>query len=292
MSQKSLNLDYDIQKKLQMDWETKLIKTYFLVSEYSWILKVHNERYSNNNTPKFTDIEVASIYIFCTIDDFKLRTKKSIYEYANRHLRSWFPDLPKYEAFNHRVNELSECFRYLAIFVNTDKIAQHADFQRQLIEYTGDSMPIVMAKGVRGAKAKVATEIAALGYCATKKMYYHGLKLHNLNVVASGNQLPHPALSTLSSAAVHDYNVFKNELLHLARNSKCYLDSAYYDRSNKEFIEQQYNVTICAIAKRKRGQIELFFEQKLQNTAISKLRQPIESFFNWIIEKNRHSGCF
>ena len=83
MSQKSLNLDYDIQKKLQMDWETKLIKTYFLVSEYSWILKVHNERYSNNNTPKFTDIEVASIYIFCTIDDFKLRTKKSIYEYAN-----------------------------------------------------------------------------------------------------------------------------------------------------------------------------------------------------------------
>ena len=200
--------------------------------------------------------------------------------------------MPKYEAFNHRVNELSECFRYLAIFVNTDKIAQHADFQRQLIEYTGDSMPIVMAKGVRGAKAKVATEIAALGYCATKKMYYHGLKLHNLNVVASGNQLPHPALSTLSSAAVHDYNVFKNELLHLARNSKCYLDSAYYDRSNKEFIEQQYNVTICAIAKRKRGQIELFFEQKLQNTAISKLRQPIESFFNWIIEKNRHSGCF
>lgn len=285
MSQKVLNLDYNIQKKLKMDWETKLIRTYFIVSEYSWIFEVHNERFSNNNTPKFTDIEVASIYIFCTIDDFKLRTKKAIYEYANRHLRSWFPKLPKYEAFNYRVNELNECFRYLAVFINKEKIAQHADFHKEKIEYAGDSMPIVMAKGVRGATAKVATEIANLGYCATKKMYYYGLKLHNLNVVASSNHLPHPALSTLSSASAHDYNVFKNELLHQARNSKCYLDSAYYDLSNKEFIEQEYNVTICAIAKRKRGQIELFFDQKLQNTAISRLRQPIEGFFNWIIEK-------
>ncbi|MFT6741064.1 MAG: hypothetical protein ACJAVF_002578, partial [Paraglaciecola sp.] len=29
-----------------MDWETKLIKVYFLVSEYSWIFEVYNERYS------------------------------------------------------------------------------------------------------------------------------------------------------------------------------------------------------------------------------------------------------
>jgi hypothetical protein len=31
--------------------------------------------------------------------------------------------------------------------------------------------------------------------------------------------------------------------------------------------------------------IELFFDQKLHNTAISSLRQPIEGFFNWFIEK-------
>lgn len=268
-----------------MDWETKLIKVYFLVSEYSWIFEVYNERYSPNNTPKFTDIEVASIYIFCTIDDFKLKTKKSIHQYADRHLRSWFPELPKYEAFNHRVNELSECFRHLATFINKERIAQHPDFQHQVIEYSGDSMPIFMAKGVRGATAKVATEIANFGYCATKRIYYHGLKLHNLNVVASQKCLPHPALSTLSSASAHDYEVFKNELLHLARNSKCYLDSAYYDLKNKDFILKQYNVVICAIAKRKRGQKELFADQKLQNTAISGLRQPIEAFFNWLIEK-------
>jgi hypothetical protein len=33
------------------------------------------------------------------------------------------------------------------------------------------------------------------------------------------------------------------------------------------------------------GQKELFTDQKIQNTAISRLRQPIEGFFNWLIEK-------
>jgi hypothetical protein len=39
-----------------------------------------------------------------------------------------------------------------------------------------------------------------------------------------------------------------------------------------------------AIEKRKRGQKHLFADQKLLNTAISSLRQPIESYFNWLIE--------
>lgn len=56
-------------------------------------------------------------------------------------------------------------------------------------------MPIVMSKGARSSNAKVALEIASLGYCATKKMFYHELKLHNLNVVASESRLPPPALS-------------------------------------------------------------------------------------------------
>jgi len=267
-----------------MDWETKLVATYFLISEYSWIFEVFNERFGNNNTPKFTDIEVATVYIFCTTDDFSLHTKKAIHKYAKRHLRSWFPCLPKYEAFSYRVNKLSECFRYLNLYINEEKIAKHIDFKGNVLEFSGDSVPIVMAKGKGSVKAKVAKEIANFGYCATKKMHYHGLKLHNLNVIASANKLPHPAISTLSSASAHDYEVFKNELIHLARGSKLYLDSAYYDEGNKAFYEQKYNVTICAIAKRKRGQKSLFADQKYRNTAFSKLRQPIEGYFNWLIE--------
>lgn len=268
-----------------MDWETKLIMTYFLVSEYSWIFETCNERFSNNNTPKFTDVEAATIYFFCTTDSFHLHTKKSIYEYAARHLRSWFPDLPKYEAFSYRINQLSSSFRHLAIHINKNHISNHADFQHDIIECVGDSMPIMLSKGSRSSSAKVAKEIANQGYCATKKVWYHGLKLHNLNVVASQSKLPHPMQSTLSSASEHDYEVFKNDLLPLLKNAKCYLDSAYFDEANQEYYEKEYNVKIYAIAKRQRGQTELFVDQISQNTMISRLRQPIEAFFNWLIEK-------
>ena len=37
MSQKYVNLIIRTIKLISMDWETKLIKTYFLVSEYAWI---------------------------------------------------------------------------------------------------------------------------------------------------------------------------------------------------------------------------------------------------------------
>ena len=272
-------------KLISMEWETNLIKTYFLVSEYFWIFDACNERFSNNNTPKFTDIEVATIYFFCTTDEFGLDTKKVIYSYADRHLRTWFPNLPKYEAFCYRVNQLSEAFRYLAMAINKDYLSQHNDYQNDVIELIGNSLPIMMAKGSRSFSAKVATSIAEQGYCATKKMYYHGLKLHCLNVVASEKKLPHPMFSTLSSAAVHDYEIFKNDLLPNLSHSKCYLDSAYFDESNKAYYREKYNVEIHAIAKKQRGQKELFADQNYTNTMISRLRQPIEGFFNWLIEK-------
>lgn len=34
----------------------------------------------------------------------------------------------------------------------------------------------------------------------------------------------------------------------------------------------------------KRGKKALFYDQTCQNTAISRVRQPIEGYFNWLIE--------
>jgi hypothetical protein len=39
------------------------------------------------------------------------------------------------------------------------------------------------------------------------------------------------------------------------------------------------------IQKRKRGQSELDATQKLMNKVFSSVRQPIESFFQWVFEK-------
>ena len=105
-----------------------------------------------------------------------------------------------------------------------------------------------------------------------------------LNGVASEAKLPHACLTTLSSAANHDYDVFKNELLPHISHAKCYLDSAYLDEKNKQYFKEKYDVTILAIEKRKRGQQNLFTDQKWLNTAVSSIRQPIESYFNWLTQ--------
>jgi hypothetical protein len=39
---------------------------------------------------------------------------KQIYEYARDHLRSWFPLLPSYEAFNMRLNRMEEAFKFIS----------------------------------------------------------------------------------------------------------------------------------------------------------------------------------
>lgn len=267
-----------------MTWEMKLITTYDKICSYLPYLSLHLIRMSNNYQPAFTDAEVMTIYCYCTSDTLKLHGKKEIYTYADRHLRSWFPKLPKYEAFNARINALNDSFRLLSMLVINDLNAKNPEFHAAVREFICDSLPIMLAKAQRTKRAKVAREIATSGYCATKKLAYYGFKLHAANLMATDAKLPDLSVIALSSAAAHDNKVFKEQIAPHCRNAKCYADSAYCDQAGAAEILTNFNVTVCPIQKRKKGQKELSFNQKCQNTAISTIRQPIEGFFNWLIE--------
>jgi len=41
-----------------------------------------------------------------------------------------------------------------------------------------DSFPVALAKQGHRFKAKVAPELADVGYCATKKLYFYGVRAH------------------------------------------------------------------------------------------------------------------
>lgn len=262
-----------------------LIKTYAKVCHYFGKLSFYTVRNSNNYQPNFTDEETICIYLFCTTDDLKLHTKKEIYSYADRHLRSWFPKLPKYEAFCARINKLNDCFRLLSELIINDLNLSNPEFYAVEREFICDSLPIMLAKAQRTKKAKVAAEIASTGYCATKKLAYYGFKIHSSNLMAADDKLPSLSVVALTSAAVHDNKAFKELIAPLCPHSKCYTDSAYFDKSGAKELMMNYNVTVCAVQKRQKGQKELFFDQKCQNTAVSTVRQPIEGFFAWLIEK-------
>jgi hypothetical protein len=60
---------------------------------------------------------------------------------------------------------------------------------------------------------------------------------------------------------------------------------AYCDQSMKERLTQEQNLDVLTSVKKKKGQDRLAAADKLFSEAVSKVRQPIESLFNWINEK-------
>ena len=88
--------------------ELKLIAMYLYISDiYKNELMYSCLRFSNNSEPEFTDAEVMTIYLYAMHVEQRFKIKQ-IYEYTSDNLRSWFPLLLSYEAFNMRINRLGE----------------------------------------------------------------------------------------------------------------------------------------------------------------------------------------
>jgi hypothetical protein len=267
---------------ISKDKSTKLVEIFFYVSDaFDQEVKFSCERFSNNNQPEFTDQEIMTVYLFCISQE--QRTKISqIYCFADDYLRSWFPKLPSYAAFNNRINRLSEAFRLL-----TDSLLrsyQPADCSPQ--ESLLDSLPVITCSGKR--VGKVATEITEKGYCSTKSMFYYGIKLHTL-AFRRENQLPFPEQLLISSAAESDLNVFRNAWSNIEHRT-FFGDKIYHDHDFFERLYETQNAVMLTPVKAVKGQSEWEKQHDraandLFSKAVSKVRQPIEGWFNWLIEK-------
>ena len=155
-----------------MNWEDQLITLYLLIcKEYESKLWINCQRFTNGGVKKFSDEEVMTIYIFGTLMGFT--SIKKIYRFAKFHLQDWFPEIPGYAAYVHRINRLHEAFRGLIETLQVKKIASHDSG-----EYLVDSFPIALAKNNHAYTARVAKDLASTSYNSTKKMYYHGIKVH------------------------------------------------------------------------------------------------------------------
>jgi len=261
---------------------TKLVEIFFYVSDaYEKELKFSCERFSNNSCPEFSDQEIMTVYLFCI--SLEQRTKiKQIYNFANEYLRSWFPKLPSYAAFNNRINRLSEAFRLL-----TESLLQtHRPSDCFIHESLLDSLPIMTCSGKR--LGKVAPELTEKGYCSTKSTFYYGLKLHAL-AFRRENQLPFPEQLLITAASENDLNVFRNTWSNID-NRTFFGDKIYHDHDFFERLYVTQNAVMLTPVKAIKGQSDWEKQQDraandLFSKAVSKVRQPIEGWFNWLIEK-------
>lgn len=264
-----------------MDWQEEIVSVYLQIcNAYNRILRHHICRFSNNSDLSFSDEEVMTIYINGTL--LRHGNIKDIYDYTDRHLRDWFPALPSYFAFVQRLNNLSHLFEVLVGMLQRKlpKSLYNINFARVI-----DSMPIILAHRGRRFKAKVAPEIATKnGYCATKKLHYYGVKLHVLASYQQGS-LPVPEEFGITEAGVSDIRVYERLAEDFPAGTRVFADKAYQTQ-NKPVADKATH-TLFTPVKKAKGQEKLDSADKLLSSAISTVRQPIESFFNWIEQKTK-----
>jgi len=266
--------------------KVKLVAIYMYISElYESELQYTCQRFSNNSSPEFTDVELMTVYLFVLSEQeyFKL---KQIHRFTKEYLLDWFPELPTYQGFVNRINRMVEAFKALAMVLFTCFVPKDCDRQISLT----DSLPIVTCKG-KNKKGKVARDVVDKGYCSTKNMYYYGLKLHLLAFRRPGT-IPFPEFIGLTAASENDLTAFKELYGDQIYNRVIFGDRIFSDKPYFDSKADQQNIEMLAPIKLNKGETDCIRQREkayrdLYGKAVSTIRQPVESFFNWLNEKTK-----
>ena len=196
-----------------------------------------------------------------------------------------FQNLPNYANFTSRLNNLCSTIQYLIdrILFDLQTIDNQTIDQNVSVI---DSLPIMLCSGKR--QGKVAPELSEKSYCATKNVYYFGVKLHLVAFRRKG-KLPMPEYLHITSAAENDLEAIRPTLDQL-NNRQIFADKAYMDKQLNENLLKTANTQLLTPVKLVKGESTASRQFKkaadeLFSKAVSTVRQPIESWFNWLIEK-------
>jgi hypothetical protein len=256
--------------------ENQLIQLYLFVCHiYDTRSTTCFQRLSNNSKPNFTDQELVSIWFFGHLNG-KFQ-KKQIYNFILDYWADWFPLLPSYQTFCYRLNLLEQSFQS----IGAELFSHLHTSQTPEFDHLIDSFPVMLAQNGHAYFARVARDLADVGYCAAKKTYFHGVRLH---VIAERRfaRLPNPSQIWLCEASHHDSTAAREQSLELP-NTTLIADLAYPEAEFKLSLKEQ-NTRLFTGCKKPKGK-DLTKFQKCHNRLIAKFRQPIESLFNWINEK-------
>ena len=257
--------------------EHKLIELYCLICRLYDSQRCLKYQRVSNFKPRFTDQELITVYLFGHWNG--LYQKKAIYRFTRNYWAKWFPDLPSYQAFNRRLNLLESAFHAIGSYL----LETLADARTAELDHLIDSMPVMLATGSFSPRARVARDVANNGYCAAKKLHFHGVRLHFVAGRRAG-RLPLPKNIWLREASVHDLTSVKERQISLP-NSTLFGDKAFCDAALELKFKQQNTLLLTPKKKPKGKELEPF--EKERNRLINRLRQPIESLFNWLIAKTQ-----
>lgn len=207
-----------------------------------------------------------------------------MHKYIQQHWLSYFPKLPAYQTFVNRINRMADLFPHLVNCLIADLGVSETDTAPLL----ADSMPIITCSGKR--EPKVALDLVGKSFCASKNLYYHGLKLHLLAQKRTAS-LPLPASVGFTSASPHDLTCLR-PVLDSMENKIIFADKACCDKPLHTHLLKEQHIELITPIKIEKDTPEVIGQrEKAYNDAfsraVSSVREPIESFFSWLQEKTQ-----
>jgi IS5 family transposase len=257
--------------------KNQVIQIYLLVCQIYHNQSSLKYQRASNFKPAFTDEELITVYLFGQLNE--KFNHRQIHRFIQEYWSDWFPDLPGYQAFNRRLNLLTDNFQALFAYLLSQL---HLNPKQLSADFLIDSMPVMLAQGARSRRARVALEIARTGFCATKQINFHGVRLHLIGNRQAG-ALPIPARIWLKEGNVHDLTALREIAADLPSGINLFADKAYADKEFKRELESREIKLLTPFKKPKKEQLAA--AQKHFSKTISSFRQPVESFFKWLIDK-------
>lgn len=169
--------------------------------------------------------------------------------------------------FIRRLNRINqEVFQGLfAIMAQSFKLTNEGD------EYVIDSFPVPVCANIRISRSKIYTEEKYRGYCASKKQYFFGIRVHMI-VTKDGR----PIEFIIEPGSTHDMTIARVFNFDIPEGSKIHADKGYTDYEFEDYLELQRQIHFLAIRKSN--------AKRTDRGTNTKIRKMVETAFSVILK--------
>jgi len=152
----------------------------------------------------------------------------------------YIPNMLSASRFNRRLHRIPDSY-WQALFYLLAEVHQQANTEGA---YIIDSCPVPVCDNLRIRRCHLYRSKDFRGYCASKRRYFYGLKLHM--VVTAGGK---PVDLVLTPGSVADMPGLRSLLLDLPDRSELYADKGYTDYTVEDTLNAVGSVNLIAARK-------------------------------------------
>lgn len=210
----------------------QIITIYCLCADFVAAYGYHDDPQAKMTTPEVMTAALVAAWFF---SGNQTQSRSFLSEHG------YMPTMLSASRFNRRLHAIPETL-WQGLFALLGQI--HQQHNKEAV-YSLDTCPVPVCDNIRIRRCRLYRGEDYRGYCASKRRYYFGLKLH-LVVTSTGK----PVEIVLTPASTGDVSGLRLLGLELPEEADLYADKAYNDYTVEDTLLETAQVHLCAQRKR------------------------------------------